>query len=135
MKIANRWCVINKLSTSAVLGLALLLAGGCARGKKKEAVQKSPSAFTVQKMDGATNVVVTPLSSSVGRVASVNAQAKFAVINFPVGQLPAIEARLAVFHNGGKTGQIKITGPAQENFTVGDITDGTVLEGDEVRVE
>lgn len=126
---------MTQLSTGVVLVLAVVLAGGCARGKKKQAAQKPPSAFTVKTMDGNTNVVVTPVGSPVGRVASVNAQAKFVVINFPVGQLPAQEARLAVFHNGSKTGEIKITGPAQQNFTVGDITTGTVLEGDEVRAE
>ena len=125
---------MTQLSTGAVLALAVLLTSGCARGKK-EAAQKPAAAFTVKTMDGNTNVVVTPVNSPVGRVASVNAQAKFAVINFPVGQLPAHESRLAVFHNGTKTGEIKITGPAQENFTVGDITAGTVLEGDEVRAE
>ena len=125
---------MTKLSTSAVFVLAVLLTGGCARGKK-QAVQKPASTFTVKTMDGDTNVVVTPVSAPVGRVASVNAQARFVVLNFPVGQLPANDSRLAVFHNGSKTGEIKVTGPAQENFTVGDITAGTVVEGDEVRAE
>jgi hypothetical protein len=125
---------MTKLSTSAVFVLAVLLTGGCARGKK-QAVQKPASTFTVKTMDGDTNVVVTPVSAPVGRVASVNAQARFVVLNFPVGQLPANDSRLAVFHNGSKTGVVKVTGPAQENFTVGDITAGTVVEGDEVRAE
>jgi len=64
-----------------------------------------------------------------------NAQAKFAVINFPLGQLPANDTRLSIFHAGMKAGEIKITGPAQESFTVGDIVSGSAQEGDEVRAE
>lgn len=80
-------------------------------------------------------MVVTPLSSAVGRIAKVNEQARFAVISFPLGQLPANDTRFSVFHAGRKTGEIKITGPAQDTLTVGDLISGTAAEGDEVRAE
>ena len=114
--------------------LALVVAGtsGCFWRKKDTA--KSPSEFAVGTGAG-TNAVATPFRSPIGHIASVNAQAKFAVINFPVGQVPANETRLSVFHGGVKSGEIKITGPAQDNFTVGDIISGSAQEGDEVRAE
>lgn len=117
-----------------LLAICVVLSSGCFWRKKKAAVEKNPTAFSV-KTPGNTNLVMTPTPSAVGRIASVNAQAKFAVINFPIGQLPANDTRLAIFHAGIKAGEIRITGPAQENFTVGDIVAGNAQEGDEVRAE
>ena len=118
--------------TTALLALAMAATSGCFWQKKAEPERPSP-AFTV-RTPGNTNVVMTP-AASVGRIASVNVSAKFAVINFPIGQVPPNETKLGVFRAGAKVGEIKVTGPAQENFTVGDITTGTAQEGDEVRAE
>ena len=124
---------LNLTITTTLLALALAATTGCF-WRKKAKTEGPPSAFTVRS-PGNTNLVMTPTASPVGRVASVNAQAKFAVISFPVGQLPANESKLAVFRAGTKVGEIRVTGPSQENFTVGDITMGTAQEGDEVRAE
>jgi hypothetical protein len=125
------WLNIATLPLLAAIGLA---ASGCFWRKEAAAAGQAPSAFTIRSA-GNTNVVMTPAASPAGRIASINAQAKFAVISFPIGQLPANETKFAVFHGGMKVGEIRITGPAQENFTVGDITIGTAQEGDEVRAE
>lgn len=82
-----------------------------------------------------TNLVITPAGSPVGRIASVNRSAKFAVINFPVAQVPADGTRLSVFRGGAKVGEVKISGPVQGTFTVGDIVAGSVEIDDEVRAE
>ena len=112
---------------------AIALAGsGCFW--RKQAAPEQTSAFTI-RTPGNTNVVMTPAASPVGRVVSVNAQAKFAVISFPIGQLPANETKFSVFHGGVKVGEIKISGPAQDTFTIGDLTMGTAQDGDEVRAE
>jgi hypothetical protein len=116
-----------------LLAVIIVPAGGCF-GRGNKSAEKPPSAFTIRTPDGATNVVV-PMSSAVGRIAGVNAQDKIAVINFPIGQLPANNTRLAVFHAGTKTGELRITGPAEDTLTVGDIISGTAQEGDEVRAE
>jgi len=117
-----------------VLTLVVAATSGCFWREKQAAMDTTPPAFTVQS-GGNTNLTIRPASSPVGRIASVNTQAKFAVISFPIGQLPANETRLSIFHAGLKSGEIKITGPAQENFTVGDIIGGSAQEGDEVRAE
>jgi len=82
-----------------------------------------------------TNLVITPTASPVGRIASVNRTARFAVINFPVAQVPADGTRLSVFRAGAKVGEIKISGPAQGTFTVGDIVAGSAEVNDEARAE
>ena len=78
---------------------------------------------------------MTPATSPVGRIMSVNKEGNFAVISFPIGQLPANGTVVSVYHSGMKTGQIKISGPAQESFTVGDFIAGSGQAGDEVRAE
>ena len=70
-----------------------------------------------------------------GRIMSVNKEGNFAVISFPIGQLPANGTVFSVYRSGMKTGQIKISGPAQESFTVGDFIAGSGQAGDEVRAE
>ncbi len=120
----------------AVALLAFILSGaaGCFSRKNKNASQNS-SAFTVKASGGNTNLVITPASSLVGRIASVNPQANIVVVSFPVGQLPDSGTKFSVFRGGAKVGEVKISGPAAETFTVGDITAGSVQKDDEVRAE
>jgi hypothetical protein len=92
-------------------------------------------AFKVRPAGSQTNLVIAPAKSAVGRIAKVNLTAKFAVISFPVSQVPANETRMAIFRAGAKVGEVKISGPAQGTFTVGDITAGAAQEGDEVWAE
>lgn len=110
-----------------------LLAAGCA--SRDEEAQRPASAFTVRPSSGNTNLVITPASSLVGRVASVNSQASIVVLSFPIGQLPGNGTKFSLFRAGAKVGEVKVTGPAAETFTVGDISAGSAQEGDEVRAE
>ena len=118
-------------TTVVVIGIV----AGCASKKKDDATQKPPSAFTVRSPGGNTNIIITPASSLVGRIASVNAQANIVVVSFPVGQMPENGAKFSLFRAGAKVGEVKISGPAAETFTVGDIVAGSAREGDEVRAE
>ena len=97
--------------------------------------QASRPAFNVKPAGNQTNLVIAPAKSAVGRIAKVNQQAKFAVISFPVAQMPANDTHLSIFRAGTKVGEVKISGPAQGTFTVGDITSGSAQEGDEVWAE
>ncbi len=118
------------------MALILVSAGapGCFSKKVQSATQK-PSAFSVKPSGSNTNLVITPAGLLVGRVASANIQANIVVVSFPVGQLPADGTKFSIFHAGAKVGEVKISGPAAETFTVGDITAGSAQEGDEVRAE
>ena len=119
-----------KFTHTAAAALLCLALAGCASHPKN-----AEPAFKLKPAGDQTNVVIATTGSPVGRIASVNAQAKFAVVNFPVGQVPANETRLSVFRAGAKVGELKISGPSADNFTVGDITAGSAQDGDEVRAE
>jgi hypothetical protein len=127
--------LFGRLTTVMALALVVGLAAGCASRKDQNAGPKPPPAFTVKAPGSNTNLVITPASSLVGRVASVNSQANIVVLSFPIGQLPENGARFSLFRAGAKVGEIKISGPTAETFTVGDITAGSAQEGDEVRAE
>ena len=132
MITAYRSCFGFAATTLAAVALTAVLATGCSSGKQKAPKE---SAFRVGSTVVHTNLLITPVNSSVGHVASVNPQARFAVVSFPIGQLPATDTRLSLFRGDKKVGEIKITGPAQDNLTVGDIIVGAAREGDEVRGE
>jgi hypothetical protein len=63
----------------------------------------------------------------------VNPQARFVVINFPLGMMPAVDYRLNVYRQGVKVGETKITGPQLEDNIVADLVIGEANVGDEVR--
>ena len=47
--------------------------------------------------------------------------------------MPAVDQRLNVYHDGQKTGEVKVTGPTRDTTIAGDITAGEARVGDEVR--
>jgi hypothetical protein len=106
----------SKFVPVSVGALVLLLIVGCSSPQPT-----TEPAFKVRPAGSQTNLVIAP--------------AKFAVISFPVAQMPANDTRLAIFRAGAKVGEVKISGPAQGTFTVGDITAGSAQEGDEVWAE
>ena len=99
--------------------------------------EKSDPAFTVRTPgNGAqTNAVITAANSPVGRIASVNKPGNFAVINFPIGQVPAEGTRLSIFRAGQKVGEVRMSRETGDTFRVGDIVSGAAQDGDEVRAE
>jgi hypothetical protein len=103
---------------------ALWLCTGC--------VHTKPSAPAAKKKPAP---LVTPDLSPVGRVALVNDQARFVVINFPPGDVPKPGQPMNVNHRGVKIGEVKITGPQRDNDTVADLTSGDAYVGDEVKGE
>lgn len=80
-----------------------------------------------------SSLIITPDSVLTGRVASFNAAGRFAVLNFPVGHLPAIGQRLNVYRLGVKVGEVKVSGPQRDDHIVADVASGQVQLGDEVR--
>ena len=78
-------------------------------------------------------LIVTPGSSLVGKVAFVNMNARFVVLNFPIGRLPAIEQHLNVYRSDLKVGEVKVTGPQYDDNVVADLLAGDSAIGDQVR--
>src|SRR5580698_9457644 len=98
------------------LALALvagLVAGGCAAGRRGAKTEPAKPAEPAPKM------IVTPEQKTAGTVLSVNPNARFAVVNFPLGSVPAVDTRLNIYRRGLKVGEIKITGPQNIDNTVG----------------
>ena len=77
--------------------------------------------------------IVTPDLSLEAKVISVNAGARFVVLNFPSSQMPKLQQILSVYRAGLKVGEVKITGPQQENNVVADLISGEAKIGDVVR--
>jgi len=78
-------------------------------------------------------LIVTPENGLVGKVEMANQNARYVVLSFPIGHLPALEQRLSVYRNGLKVGEVKVSGPQIEDNVVADIVEGESSTGDEVR--
>src|SRR4051794_27248845 len=104
---------------SVVLSLSVILAlAGCARTPPQPAVPwSSPAASkaapeTPRNPSKSPTPIVTPSNESVGRVVSVNAKARYAVLSYGLGSLPAIDSHVYSYRGGFKVGELKVTGPA-----------------------
>jgi hypothetical protein len=127
--------------------LAVILCAGCA-GKRKKTDAAAPAAPTgtvgasaapsspkqKSKAPDTAKPIVTPESGLTGKVVSYNDDGRFAVLNFPIGHMPAAEQRLFAYRNGLKVGEIKIDRHWQLNeLIVADLLTGEAQPGDEVR--
>jgi hypothetical protein len=116
-----------------IIFLGGLLVVGCA-GRKAATPAFAPTAQTGRV---ATNPAppVAPTNSLAGRVVLVNTVGRFVVLNFPLGQMAAVDQRLALYRRGLKVGDVKVTGPQREDNIVADLTAGDAQVGDEARPE
>jgi hypothetical protein len=95
--------------------------------------QTSAPQNQTQTVQSGQKATVTPENALVGKVKRVNPAARFVVLSFPIGQLPAPDQQFGVYRRGLKVGEIKITNQQLNEYIVADIVDGDVEEGDEVR--
>lgn len=77
--------------------------------------------------------IVTPETTLYGAVASVNKEAGFVVLNFPVGHMPAVGQQMNLYRRGMRVGEVKITGPQLDDDIDADVLTGDAAAGDEVR--
>ena len=123
------------LSATLLCGLVV---SGCA-GKKPVGQPGAPKASAgapaARTSGSSTNqmLIVTPEYALVGKVSLVNINARFVVLNFPMGKMAAPEQRLSIYRRGLKVGEVKVTGPQRENNIVGDLVAGEAEVGDEAR--
>ncbi|MDB6020782.1 MAG: hypothetical protein JWQ04_639 [Pedosphaera sp.] len=112
-----------------------LLLAGCAGSKDKRGTFTFQSSGNVLSSPKESNgkIIISPETSSAGKVVSVNGNSRFVVLNFPVGTVPALGKRLNAYRQGLKVGELKVTGPQQDENTVADITSGEIQIGDEIR--
>ncbi len=78
---------------------------------------------------------MTPDASPNGNVARVNTAGRFAVLNFPLGNMPLMGQRLFIYRQGLRVGEVRVTGPSSDDDTVADIINGEAEKGDEIRTQ
>lgn len=122
--------------------LAVVLVSGCALWPWHKKTETTGSPTESNATDTAANgkngknkVIVTPGTALVGKVVRVNETARFAVLNFPVGNMPAPQQMMNVYRRGLKVGEVRVTDLRQDNNTVADIVKGEAQIGDEIRVD
>ncbi len=128
-----------RLSVSLVL-VALL--SGCSlwpwqnKSEAPVAAKSTPATnAVVAEKNGKDKLIVTPETLPVGKVVRVNETARFAVLNFPIGNMPQPQQMMNVYRRGLKVGEVKVTALRQDNNTVADIVKGEAQIGDEIRVD
>ncbi len=109
-----------------------LMVAGCAGPKRK---QSKDGTSTSGAKGNDRRLIVTPGTVLIGKVVRVNANARFAVLNFPVGTMPAPGQQLNVYRQGLKVGEVVATGPQQDDNVVADIVKGEAQVGDELRAD
>lgn len=107
-----------KPGTQLMLALLLLLEIGCAGTGK---VRDTPSHPTVRW---------TPDTRLHGRVASLNQQGQFVVVDFNVGRIPPLNTQMNVYRKNQIVGVINLSGPVNDNLVAGDIVNGSPAVGD-----
>ena len=130
------------ISTRAIL-LVVLVLSGCARDKTAKPTTTGASAGDVAPVASAhadsTNrvsaakLIVTPDTALKAKVTSVNAAGRFVVLTFPLGRLPAADARFNLYRLGLKVGEVKINEWQHNDNVVADVVAGDAQIGDEAR--
>jgi hypothetical protein len=126
-----------------ILACSAILWAGCRHPKPAEdpSAAFKPKKLRTNKGSDSHQAVTPPkplprataLNEIAGKVSTVNASSRFAVLDFYLTQLPAVDQRLGVYRQGQKVGEVRITGPARDHIIAADITAGEAQAGDEVR--
>lgn len=121
--------------------LAVVLVGALTGAGCHGQHSRNPAAFTSAPVSASSNhfaasgseLLITPETSLSGKIVRVNNQGRFVVVNFPVGQLPALDQHLNIYRAGLKVGEVRVTGPQYDDNIVGDLIAGEAQPGDSVR--
>jgi hypothetical protein len=105
-----------------VLSAATALVSGC--------LGSGPTAPTAHT---ASHLVPVPLEMGGGKIASVNSELGFVVVDFASQAMPTLGTRLNVYRGGKRVGVVRITEPARAPLATADIVEGVMRAGDEAR--
>lgn len=106
------------IRNSVVSVLCLLLVSGCVPAQRTE-----PRA-------GAGAPRIMHDSRLHGRIATVNLRGQFVVVDFNVGAIPPLPAKMNIYRGNDIVGRIRLGGPANDNLVAGDILEGELRVGD-----
>ncbi|MCW5553144.1 MAG: hypothetical protein KIS67_13410 [Verrucomicrobiae bacterium] len=127
-----------------LLLVGVILGGGCAGNgtatfetvpANTGAVQsdKTPLPAEGGAITNTAELIITPDHMLVGRVVAYNEAGRFVVLDFPLGELPAVERRMFLYRAGLKVGEVRINSWQREHFIVADLVAGEARQGDQVR--
>jgi uncharacterized alpha/beta hydrolase family protein len=119
----------------SLLVSSLTLAGCATNNSKATNAAKKKTPATSKARAANQKSTLAPTLQLTGKVASVNSELRFVVLDFSVGDMPGINQRLGVYRAGQKVAQVKVTGPQSDTNIVADVIEGEAQVGDEVRQE
>lgn len=85
---------------------------------------------TVSHEQPASTVRIVPDPRLHGRIASVNTQGQFVVIDFNVGRIPPLNSHMQVYRENKVVGEINLSGPINDNLVAADVVRGELTLGD-----
>ncbi|MDD2706648.1 MAG: hypothetical protein PHV34_01460 [Verrucomicrobiae bacterium] len=104
--------------------------------QEKEEPAKTESTAAAAKSEGSVVVTTSEAASKSpfhGKVALVNLQKKFVVVNFQGSEIPPLRSELGVYRDGIFIGSLRITDPIKPPLATADVVTGTLRRGDVVR--
>ena len=128
-----RWVVLSSALVALLLGC-----GKTTAPSTKDSGASAPGKTGSPQIDPLTKAsrpIVTPSNDAVGKVVSVNQKARYAVLSYAIGAIPAVDSRVYAYRNGLKVGELRVSGPQRENNTIADVLAGECQAGDDVRGE
>jgi hypothetical protein len=121
-----------------VLSSALLV--GCkharpsdAKAPPGQAAAQKPADKKATRETKKTAPTATAITEPIGKVASINTNLRFVVIDFGLNPAPPADQMLSVYRQGQKVGEVKLSGPPRNNIIAADLIQGEANVGDEVR--
>ena len=75
----------------------------------------------------------TEVGAAIARIASVNPELGFVVIDFASQTMPALGTQVTIYRGSKRVGAVRITQPAHPPLATADIVEGEARVGDEVR--
>ena len=84
---------------------------------------------------GSGTIVTAAAFRVEGKVVRTNLRLNFVVLDFGLQGLPPIGQQFAIYRLGKKVGQVRVSGPAWDTYTVADIVEGEIWMGDEAKLK
>ena len=113
-----------------VINVALaLLSLGCAWMKPSTTKQPPPAPVPAKAQ---AQPVPQELGATTPKIVSVNAEQKFAVVDFKSQSLPEAGTILNAYHGGKRVGAVRVTQPVRAPYATADVVEGDVRLGDDV---
>ena len=112
-----------------VTGLVALGLAGCTSPGNGDGATGS------EAKSGGGTIVIPAAMRTEGKVVRTNEKLNFVVLDFGFKRLPRAGQQLGIYRLGEKIGQVRVSGPAWDTYTVADIVEGEIWVGDEARLK